>query len=112
MWHSDGVLAAVHSKALNEREEVDELVKGAYNLEVSSPGVERPVRLASDFKALVGETIEVRVRDVIDGKRKAVGELTLIENSDDNFGIIDNGETWVFALSNLLKAHVVYDWSK
>lgn len=100
------------TKAINRDEKIDELIKGAFNLEVSSPGVERPVRLSEDFTRLDGETLEVRVKEPVEGKRKAVGKLVL-SNDSDKFGIIEgNNAVWEFDLSNLLKAHVVYDWSK
>jgi ribosome maturation factor RimP len=101
------------TKALNQVEQIDELVNGAFNMEISSPGVERPIRLVEDFKALVGEQVEVRVNEPVEGKRKVEGELIVCDSSQGKFGVNINGdETWEFGIENLLKAHVIYDWSK
>lgn len=101
------------TKCLNQSSEVDDLVKGAYNLEVSSPGVERPIRLLKDFVKLTGSQVEVRLKDPVDGKRKLVGELS-VSNDGCKLAVIDGSDSEVveFELGNLLKANILYDWSK
>ncbi len=101
---------AAVSKVLSEIAQLDELVNGEYNLEVSSPGVERPVRLLRDFQALVGQTLKVRVSGVIDGKRQETGELLSMGGED--FAIKTLKGPWPFKIENVLKANLVYDWSR
>ena len=55
-------------------EAVDPFV-GSYDLEVSSPGIDRPLRRPSDFNRFAGERAEVRTSSEIDGKRTFVGSV-------------------------------------
>ena len=48
---------------------------GAYELEVSSPGVDRPLRRPRDFAAFVGENAEVALVEAIGGRRSLEGEI-------------------------------------
>ena len=48
---------------------------GAYELEVSSPGIDRPLRRPRDFAAFVGENAEVAVREAVVGRRSLEGEI-------------------------------------
>ena len=52
-----------------------------YFLEVSSPGLERPLKKDSDFEKFKGELVEVRLFKAINGKKIYIGEL---------IGLIDN----------------------
>ena len=50
-------------------------VPGNYTLEVSSPGLERNLRLPRHFEREVGKTVAVRLRDVVNGERRITGVL-------------------------------------
>lgn len=63
---------------LVEVAELDELIPGSYDLEVSSPGVERPLRKLSDFERFVGERVQLRTSTKIDGRQKLVGRLVAV----------------------------------
>lgn len=54
---------------------------GAYELEVSSPGIERPLRRARDFAAHVGERAEVAAREPVDGRRSWTGEIVAADDA-------------------------------
>lgn len=60
--------------------ELDDLIPGSYDLEVSSPGVERPLRKLSDFERFVGERIQIRTRSKIEGRQKVIGRLVAVVN--------------------------------
>src|SRR5438270_13913457 len=53
-------------------------VPGRYTLEVSSPGVERPLRTPEHFRRAVGTTVAVRTRAEIDGERRVQGVLDAV----------------------------------
>ena len=53
-----------------------------YHLEVSSPGLERPVSKAADFKRFAGRRIELRVSPKVAGRKKVKGVLDGISESD------------------------------
>lgn len=69
-------------------EEGEELVQGAYNLEVSSPGIDRPLTRPKDFADWAGHEAKIALADKIDGHRNLKGELVGIEGDlvtiDDN----------------------------
>ncbi|TXI27685.1 MAG: ribosome maturation factor RimP [Nitrosomonas oligotropha] len=74
-------------------------------LEVSSPGLDRPLRKEADFIRFKGETVKLKLRIPIQGQRNFVGVLQEINN-----GIIkleSEGKLFNLELSNLGKARLV-----
>ncbi len=59
-------------------EALDELAEpaGPYTLEVSSPGIERPLRKASDFRRFAGSKADVRTIAPMDGRKQFTGVIT------------------------------------
>jgi ribosome maturation factor RimP len=57
----------------------EELVRGAYNLEVSSPGIDRPLTRAKDYAAWAGHDLNVSLAEPVADHRKLRGELLGIE---------------------------------
>ncbi len=57
----------------------EELVQGAYNLEVSSPGIDRPLTRPRDYADWAGHEAKIALADKIDGHRNLKGELVGIE---------------------------------
>jgi ribosome maturation factor RimP len=101
------------SKLIDESSELDELISGAYTLEVSSPGVERPQRRRRDFEQHIGETVEVKLTDRIEDRRHGTGKLVDVAGKDD--AAIITLETkrgpWSFPLASLQRASLVFDWN-
>lgn len=82
-------LSRAVSNRIDEIEEAgEELVQGAYNLEVSSPGIDRPLTRAKDYSNWVGHEAKIALVDKIDGHRNLAGELVGIEG--DMVSIEDN----------------------
>ena len=57
----------------------EELVHGAYNLEVSSPGIDRPLTRAKDYAAWAGHDVNVSLAEPVGDHRKLRGELVGID---------------------------------
>lgn len=55
---------------------------GAYTLEVSSPGIDRPLRTREHFERFAGETVQVSLRQPLDGRAKWTGRLAGMEGDD------------------------------
>lgn len=69
------------SDLIDEREEAGEvLVEGAYHLEVSSPGIDRPLTREKDFSNWAGHEARIVMNKGFDGQRVHKGELHGIEN--------------------------------
>jgi ribosome maturation factor RimP len=82
-----------------------------YELEVSSPGLERRLRRPEHFRRFVGHQISVRTLPGVDGERRCEGELS---SADDNGivvtapGLADGRRR--LAYGDIERAHTVFDW--
>lgn len=80
------------------------LMRGTYTLEVSSPGIDRPLRKRSDFERFAGETVTVKAKPS-SGKRSA-WTGTLLGMKDDLVALEVNGENVDIPLESVLKARL------
>jgi len=60
--------------------EVNEIIQGPYNLEVSSPGLDRPLKKPDDFIRFAGRLVRVRTKLPMDGRKKFKGQLLGLED--------------------------------
>ena len=95
------------SDALDAAEEAgEELVAGAYNLEVSSPGIDRPLTRPQDYANWAGHEVRLSLVEPVDGHRRMHGELRGLEGDmvavdDRKFGPLR------VALGNIHSAQLV-----
>ncbi|ENH96551.1 hypothetical protein J416_10296 [Gracilibacillus halophilus YIM-C55.5] len=68
------------SEKLSEKLDEVDPVSNAYFLEVSSPGVERPLKKRKDYQEHIGKNIFVKLYEPIDGEKEYTGELTNFQN--------------------------------
>jgi len=85
--------------------DVEDPISTEYSLEVSSPGLDRPLFELSHFEAVVGETINVKTSMPLNGRRKFKGILAAIEN--DTLIVTVDGEDYELVISNVDKANLV-----
>ena len=62
--------------------DVEDPISGEYNLEVSSPGMERPLFTIEHWSRYIGEDIQIRLLAPVAGKRRLTATLTAIEGDD------------------------------
>ncbi|WP_344937166.1 ribosome maturation factor RimP [Zhongshania borealis] len=62
--------------------DVEDPIAGEYNLEVSSPGMDRPLYTLEQYALYIGSDINLRLRVPFEGRRKFLGRLTGIEDGD------------------------------
>lgn len=74
-------------------------------LEVSSPGMDRPLRKEADFARFTGEVVKLKLRVPLQGQRNFVGVLREINNGIIKLDV--EGKLLDFELSNLGKARLV-----
>jgi len=86
--------------------DVEDPIAGEYTLEVSSPGLDRPLFTAEQYVAYVGEVINVRLNSPIDGRRKFKG---LLNSADQKMIVmtVDNQPVEIL-FSQIEKANVAY----
>ncbi len=83
-------------------------IPGRYTLEVSSPGLERPLRRPPHFAAAVGTRVRLKTRPGAPGERRVEGELAA---ADDEGVTVDVGsERRRLAYDQIERAQVVFDW--
>ncbi len=81
-----------------------DVVPGRYVLEVSSPGVERPLRTPEHFRRFVGTTVAVRTRPGTEGNRRIEGEL----EAADEEGVVVAGRR--LGYDEIDRARTVFVW--
>lgn len=83
---------------------------GRYRLEVSSPGVDRPLVRPRDFERFAGTEVRVHTKLPLDdtGRRKVQGTLEKLEGGAVHVLDEPSRTTWVVPLDNVAKAHVVF----
>ena len=86
-------------------------VPGRYTLEVTSPGLERTLRLPRHFVREVGKTIAVRLSSALDGQRRIQGDLVSASEDTIVVRLTDNALTEVtIPLSIVERAKTVFQW--
>nr|MBU2746622.1 ribosome maturation factor RimP [Acidithiobacillus montserratensis] len=99
---------AAVSRQLSVWLDVANPINGAYRLEVSSPGLDRPLKTLRDFERFQGEHAEVHLHGVHLGRRRLLGVLQGLE---DQKVVIENNEgRWLLALDDIHKAKLVPQW--
>lgn len=90
--------------------DVEDPISSEYSLEVSSPGLDRPLFDKAHFEAVVDETVEVKISMPLNGRRKFKGKLVAVDN-DSLIVMVDN-EEYELVISNIDKAHLVFNHRK
>lgn len=70
------------SRQVSSVMDVEDPIDGEYTLEVSSPGMDRPLYSAAHYARYVGEMVNVRLRMARDGRRRFKGKIVSVENED------------------------------
>lgn len=78
---------------------------GAYTLEVSSPGIDRPLRTKEHFERFAGEEVRIRTREAVEGARNLKGVLKGIEDGDVSLET-DEG-LHIIGIDNIARANVI-----
>lgn len=77
---------------------------GDYTLEVSSPGIERPLRTRADFERFAGSKAKIATREPVDGRKSLTGAIAGVEG--DCVVIDIEGETHTVPLDAIVKARL------
>lgn len=87
-------------------------ISSAFTLEVSSPGLERPLRTPAHFARSVGELVIIKARAGVDGERRLKG--TLVSSDDDGIELAvegaEAGQTQRLAFDEIERARTVFEW--
>ncbi|PWC31622.1 ribosome maturation factor RimP [Azospirillum sp. TSO22-1] len=93
------------SRSVSALLDVEDPIAGAYTLEVSSPGLDRPLTRLKDFERFAGFTAKLETRLAIDGRKRFKGTLKGVEGEEI---VLDaEGGLARVAFDNVLRAKLV-----
>lgn len=90
-------------------DEHGDVIEGAYTLEVSSPGINRPLKLPGHFQRFIGKRVRVRTREPIQGRRSFLGPL--LEVSTERIAVNQDGVRLEIPFAMIEKSNYEHDWS-
>lgn len=96
------------SREVSAQLDVEDPISVHYTLEVSSPGLDRPLFGAAQFARFVGESAKVTLRLPQDGRRRLTGLIVRAEGGTVVFDI--DGSEFAVAADNIDKARLVPNW--
>ena len=106
--HEDGIgvdHCADVSRQVSAVMDVEDPITNNYTLEVSSPGLDRPLFLIEQYAAYIGEWVDVKLRYAFDGRRNFKGVLTSIEGDDVVVSV--DGEDFLLPFGSIDKGRVI-----
>jgi ribosome maturation factor RimP len=83
-------------------------IGGPYTLEVSSPGLERPLRKREHFESQVGKKVYIRTRVPVEGAKVWQGRL--VEVTPDAVLVEDGAKRVMVQLSDISSAHLIFEF--
>lgn len=89
--------------------DVEDPVTGQYQLEVSSPGLDRPLFSVEHFVRFTGRRAKLRLHTPQNGRRNFTGVLTGVR--DGQIVIVDDGTEFALPFDNIDKAQLVPEYS-
>ncbi len=88
--------------------DVEDPIPGNYQLEVSSPGLDRPIFNVSQFEQFIGSKVTVNLYRTIDGRRKISGLIVAVEG--DLIQLRDDQQMYKVPLQAISKARLVPEY--
>ena len=76
------------SRQVSSIMDVEDPINGQYNLEVSSPGIERPLFLIAHYQRFLGHDIRLRTYRPIDGKRNFTGSIGSVSETNNTIELV------------------------
>lgn len=90
--------------------DVEDPISNRYTLEVSSPGLDRPLAKPDHFKQVVGSGVKIKMTTLVNGRRRFTGELV---EATDEFAVVEvDGEQTELPYDEMDRARLVpvYDF--
>ncbi len=110
--HADGITVEDCERVSRQVSDVldaEQLVRGEYTLEVSSPGLDRPLFTLEQHRRFVGEQIALRLRALVGGRRRVTGYLRVV--AEESLLLEVEGETLEVPFREVERSRLVPDWT-
>ena len=97
------------SRALSPALDVEDPIDRAYNLEISSPGIDRPLVRRSDFERWAGHEAKIELAVALEGRKRFRGRIAGLEGETVKVALLDSPEAEVAAvpLDDIAEARLV-----
>jgi ribosome maturation factor RimP len=89
--------------------DVHDVVRQHYNLEVSSPGLNRPLRTPAHFRRFIGQKARIRLRRGIEGRRNFAGQILAV--TAEAVKVEVEGKEWDLPFTDLDRANLEYQFT-
>jgi len=96
------------SRELGRLLEVHDVIPGSYTLEISSPGLTRPLKKPSDYLRFKGKTVKIRTLEKVEDKKVFKGKL--LDFIDETVSIETDGAKYLIPYKNIEKANLELDF--
>jgi len=87
--------------------DVDDPIRGHYTLEMSSPGLDRPLFTVEHFTQFIGHEVKLRLHTPLEGRRKFKALIKNVEGDLIHLASSETDEDWQIPLDNIEKANLV-----
>lgn len=95
------------SRALSPILDVEDFIQGAYRLEISSPGIDRPLVRRSDIERAIGHEAKIETAMMVEGRKRFRGIIEAIENDQVKLKSTEGKEDALLPLNELADAKLV-----
>lgn len=97
------------SREFSDKLDEEDFIQDAYIMEVSSPGLGRPLKKEKDYKRSLGKEIEIRTYHPIDKQKEFFGILTAYDEKQVTI-TLENQETRVFQKAEIALIRLAFDF--
>lgn len=98
------------SRRLSPVLDVEDVIPSPYTLEVSSPGIPRPLRMAGDFERFSGERARIEMSFPSNGRKRFTGLLAGVLKEEKLILKLDEGETVHLSIADIKRARLMSDF--
>lgn len=98
------------SRDVSATMDVNDPISGAYRLEISSPGFDRPLFRPEHWARFVGEEVKAETALPVDGRKRYRGVIAAVE--DGKVRIDAEGQSWTLPLAAIAKARLVPEYER
>lgn len=99
------------SREVSAQLDVADPISGNYTLEVSSPGVDRPLFTLQQFQRHLGQSAKVGLKLPQENRRRLQGEIAAVNMEQNTVTFVVDGKPFVAAFDNIDKARLIPDWA-
>jgi len=103
---------ALVSRLVSRELDHNDPMPGRYTLEVTSPGLERPLRTPAHFQREINKVVSVRLHHAVDGRRRLQGMLVRADERSIVVCLDDTGTETSVTYGDIERARTVFVWGK